>query len=239
MIHLIGGGTVRDELGRGEVAARGSSTGQKLARREGMLRPRIFLLSPAHCGGKRSALLTRPEASFDLAARLRSAAGAPLGEVFAFLSGLYFRGKLAYAERFADPPAGSPGSLVITSSRGLLSPHIPVRPELLREFAETPIDLREPRYRLPLSEDVRRLADATPNECEFVLLGSVASSKYIEPLGSVLGHRLVFPPMFAGMGDMQRGSLLLRAVADGEELPYRPVAGATLSRAAGRPETRS
>jgi hypothetical protein len=199
-----------------------------------MPRPRIFLLSPAHCGGKRAALLTRPEAAFDLAARLRSPFGAPLGEVFAFLSGLYFRGKIAYARRFALPPSDDLSSLVITSSRGLLPPGLPITPQLLQEFAEVPIDLREPRYLLPLREDVARLADSTPHNCEFVLLGSVASAKYVEPLTEVLGSRLLFPPLFAGMGDMQRGSLLLRAAAEGAELEYQPVLGATLSRAAFR-----
>ena len=46
-----------------------------------------------------------PNAQFALA---RAAAvardGAPLGDVFAFVSGLYFRGKLTYALRFAAPP---------------------------------------------------------------------------------------------------------------------------------------
>lgn len=218
----------------------------------GSLRPaaamqthRIFLLSPAHCGGKRAALLTRPEATFDLAARLRSPGGAPLGEVFAFLSGLYFRGKVAYAERFARPPAGLPGVLVITASRGMLPPHLPIGLELLAEFADTPIDLREPRYRRPLEVDAAGLSASTCSSgsasggCNVVLLGSVASAKYVEPLTAAFGERLLFPPLFAGMGDMQRGSLLLRSAAAGEELEYRSVLGATLSRAAARARSRS
>lgn len=199
---------------------------------------RIFLLSPAHCGGRRAAVLTRPEADFELARRLRSPQGAPLGEVFAFLSGLYFRGKVAYAERFARPPAGLPGVLVITSSRGLLSPHVPIAAGHLAEFADTPIDPRESRYRRPLDDATMRLAAEAAGECEIVLLGSVASAKYVAPLTEVLGERLVFPPVFAGMGDMQRGSLLLRAAAAGEELEYRTVLGATLSRAGSRGRAR-
>lgn len=199
-----------------------------------MSRPRTFLLSPAHCGGKRAALLSRPDATFDLAVRLRSPAGAPLGEVFAFLSGLYFRGKMAYSRRFENPGGGVPGTLLITPSRGLLSPHTLAGPELLREFAETPIDLRDPRYHVPLIEDAERLRASAPEDTQFVLLGSVASGKYVEPLTRVFGERLVFPPLFAGMGDMQRGSLLLRAAAEGVELEYRPVPGAILSRARRR-----
>ena len=65
---------------------------------------RIFLLSPADCGGTRADLLMRERAAFPLAVRLRSAGGVTLGEAFSFLSGLYFRGKLAYARRFARPP---------------------------------------------------------------------------------------------------------------------------------------
>ena len=44
-------------------------------------------------------------ATFDLAVRLRGPGGAALGEVFSFMSGLYFRGKLAYARTFPAPPA--------------------------------------------------------------------------------------------------------------------------------------
>src|SRR5688500_14484678 len=96
---------------------------------------RIFLLSPANTGGKRAALLFNERATFPLAQRIRSREGAPLGEVFSFLSGLYFRGKLAYATAFAHGAADT-GSLVITSSRGLVPPDTPIRLADLREFAE-------------------------------------------------------------------------------------------------------
>src|SRR5215212_3787021 len=83
-------------------------------------RHRVFLLSPAHCGGERAKLLFRPQARFELAVQLRTPMGAPLGSVFRFLSGLYFRGKLAYAQRFANPPPGAHGQWIITTNRGLL-----------------------------------------------------------------------------------------------------------------------
>jgi hypothetical protein len=196
--------------------------------------PRIFLLSPAHCGGKRAAMLLRHGAEFELAERLRSPGGAPLGEVFAFLSGLYFRGKLAYAARFAAPPAGHASSLVITSNRGLLEPGTPVGPEELASFAAVPIDPRDPRYREPLAAEVELLARTAPPECRFILLGSIATAKYVELLLSFLGDRLCFPAPFVGMGDMQRGALLLRAAEAGEELPYLEAAGAVRSRGAAR-----
>jgi len=65
---------------------------------------RIFLLSPANAGGIRAKLMLRKEATFPLALRLRDGR-LTLGEAFSFISGLYFRGKLAYATAFAQPPA--------------------------------------------------------------------------------------------------------------------------------------
>ena len=79
--------------------------------------PRIFLLSPARLDGKRAHLLFQPVTMFPVARALRSTAGAPIGEIFTFLSGLYFREKLAYAEAFARPPQGlNSGVFVITWS---------------------------------------------------------------------------------------------------------------------------
>ena len=54
-------------------------------------------------GGKRATQVLSPHATFALAAALRSRQGARLGELFSFVSGLYFRGKLTYARRFAAP----------------------------------------------------------------------------------------------------------------------------------------
>ena len=190
--------------------------------------PRIFLLSPASTGGERAQLVFNPEARFDLARRLRTREGVMLGEAFSFLSGLYFRGKLQYALTFAQPPEGVHGVLVITPSRGLRPPWERATLDTLRRFAEVPIDLREPRYTKPLLRDARALASAlAPHpEAEVVLLGSIASGKYVELLSATLGDRLRFPSYFVGRGDMSRGGLLLRSVAAGRELDYVPVAGA-------------
>ncbi|HEX3275476.1 MAG TPA: hypothetical protein VHR43_11515, partial [Gemmatimonadales bacterium] len=57
--------------------------------------PRVFLLSPAHLGGRRAELLLGGRGRFALAAKLREGEAVPIGEAFSFLSGLYFRGKLA------------------------------------------------------------------------------------------------------------------------------------------------
>jgi hypothetical protein len=175
---------------------------------------RIFLLSPASCGGKRADLLLNERAGFDLAQRVQARPGAPLGEVFAFLSGLYFRGKLAYGRAFARPPARLPGTLVITTSRGLMLPEEPVTLADLREFAAVDVHHTNAAYRAPLERDTRLVAEAVGARCEVVLLGSVARDKYVAVLGEVFGARLRFPA-FVGRGDMSRGGLMLRACASG------------------------
>ena len=185
--------------------------------------PTVFLLSPASCAGKRAQILLRPEASFPLAERLRGE-GVALGEAFSFLSGLYFRGKLAYAQAFARPPQGLDGALIITTNRGLLRPDTVVRHHDLCAFGTVPIDARDGRYRVPLEHAARALADAGTHRV--VLLGSVASDKYVDVLLDIFGERLLFPEEFVGRGDMSRGSLMLRKAEEGVELNYIPVAGA-------------
>ena len=184
---------------------------------------RIFLLSPAHCGGKRAAILLNDRAAFPLAQQLRSA-GITLGEAFSFLSGLYFRGKLTYAGRFARPPAGESGVQVITTDRGLLPADTAIGVRDLREFGTVDIRSDHPRYRAPLQRDMTRIRQA--HDVEVVLLGSVATGKYVDVLLEVMGDRLLFPTDFVGRGDMSRGALLLRAAREGRELAYEPVAGA-------------
>jgi hypothetical protein len=185
---------------------------------------RLFLLSPAHVGGKRAQLLLNEEASFALATDLRRPGGVPLGDVFSFVSGLYFRGKVAYARRFARPPAGMPGAYVITANRGLVPEETRVGLDDLREFGTVDIHADEPRYREPLERDLAELLRMPGTE--LVLLGSIATGKYVDVLLDAAGPRLVFPVDFVGRGDMSRGGLLLRAVRAGVELEYAPVAGA-------------
>jgi hypothetical protein len=190
---------------------------------------RIFLLSPASCTGKRCEQLLAERADFELAVRVRSG-GAPLGEVFSFLSALYFRGKLAYARRFASPPRGCPGVLVITPDRGLIVPETVVTLGDLRAFAQVPVDVRDDRYARPLRESVRALRAGLPRRSEVVLLGSLATRKYVDVLHPALAGALRFPADFVGLGDMSRGGLLLRAERAGVELAYRPTDGALPSR---------
>lgn len=168
-------------------------------------------------------MLTSDRAMFDLARRLRGdvpAAPATFGETFSFLSGLYFRGKIAYARAFAGPSCGGGGAWVITSDRGLVPVEAPVTLDDLRQMATVPVALDEPRYRAPLERDVCRIAEAVGPAGEVVLLGSVATAKYVNVLAAVLGPRLKCPAQFIGLGDMSRGALMLRAAAAGRELAY-------------------
>jgi len=185
---------------------------------------RTFLLSPAFSGGRRAQMLLNERAQFDLARRLHAGKSVSLGEVFTFLSGLYFRGKLAYANAFARPDVSR--VLVITPTRGLVAAATPVTLPDLREFAEVDIAETDPRYRRPLERDLRRLVKQLTPRCEVVLLGSVATGKYVSVLLDILQTRIHFPADFVGRGDMSRGGLLLRSAVDGTELPYIPVHGA-------------
>jgi hypothetical protein len=234
---------------------------------------RIFLLSPASCAGNRARLLLGPAARSPLAGRLRTQAGAPIGEVFAFISQLYFRGKLAYARGFARVPQGwsleesrakallhakaplhgeAPlqrqtvvhgeglvhgetlvrgeglvhGVFVITTSRGLVHPDTPVTADTLREFAGVELRLANEAYTRPLETTARAVAARLAPEDEVVLLGSIASDKYVAVLRDVFGDRLRFPSEFVGRGDMSRGGLMLRCLDEGRELTYVPLAGA-------------
>src|SRR5579872_2697923 len=101
---------------------------------------RIFLLSPANATGTRARLVLREDASFPLALRLRDGQ-TTLGEAFSFISGLYFRGKLAYARAFTQPPPHTAGTLVITAGGGLLSPEMPLTRDALREISSASVSL--------------------------------------------------------------------------------------------------
>jgi hypothetical protein len=158
-----------------------------------------------------------------LAQRLRSPEGAPLGEVYTFMSALYFRGKLSYARAFARPPASGQGVFIITPTAGLLPHDAMIRISRLRGFSRVPISLKNRRYRSALLRAVKQLAGELGDECEVILLGSIASRKYLNILTGVLGDRLRVPVEFIGRGDMSRGALLLRCVKENRELDYVPV----------------
>jgi hypothetical protein len=180
---------------------------------------RIFLLSPANCTGKRAGWLLSKDGASPLAQRLR-ADGATIGEIFTFMSGLYFRGKMAYARAFADPNAGYSGIQVIVPGLGLCPPDVKIDLPRLRAIARVRVDLEDRRYLAPLRRDAAVLAEHTDTADSVVLLGSLATPKYLEPLREILGARLCFPEEFIGRGDMSRGSLMLRCAAERRELTY-------------------
>jgi hypothetical protein len=185
---------------------------------------RIFLLSPASTKGVRASLLLGPRASSPLAQELRSSEGVSLGEVYSFLSSLYFRGKAVYSERFGSPPAGVPSAFVITPGIGLRPLAERVTLEDLRSIAKVEVHAKNPRHTDVLARDAAALLRLTGDSSEYVLLGSIATSKYVRPLLSVFGYLLMFPVEFIGRGDMSRGGLLLRAAREGRELEYARVA---------------
>jgi hypothetical protein len=193
--------------------------------------PLTFLLSPAHAGGARAGLLLRKEAAFPLAVRLRSG-GVPIGELYAFMSGLYFRGKLAYASAFARPPESV---RVIVPGRGLLSPATPVTLAELEAIGRVPVDLAHPGYRDALARASHQLADALPGDAQVVLLGSIATDKYLSVLTAAFTDRLRFPAEFVGRGDMSRGGLMLRQVTEQREFDYVRI-GEVLRRGARPPK---
>ncbi len=187
------------------------------------MRDAVFLLSPARCGGERAAQLARSTRS--ALGRTLHAGGASIGDVFTWLSALYFRGKLTYARRFAAPPPTRPGVLIMAAGLGLRSPDAPLSAALLHAMGQ--VDIESPTFVAPLRRDAALLDHLCGPNTRVVLLGSIATGKYLDTLLAIFGPRLLFPADFVGRGDMSRGGLLLRAAASGDELAYRPVLGAT------------
>jgi hypothetical protein len=185
----------------------------------------IFLLSPARCDGRRAKILLNPTATFELAVRLRER-GASIGEVFSFMSGLYFRGKLTYAAKFGRRSSAAPAAFVITTDRGLVTTDTVVTRDDLAAFGSVDIARASDEYLVPLRRDVTALANNLSVASRVVLLGSIATGKYVDTLTATFGDRLLFPSDFVGRGDMSRGGLLLRHAADGSELTYESVVGA-------------
>jgi len=189
--------------------------------------PTIFLLSPANLRGRRGESLLDPSAQFALARELRSAEGAALGDLFSFVSSLYFRGKLAYARTFGRASEGQAFTHVISAGGGLCLPDERFTLERLQNWAKVSIHHDNPHYTAPLIRHASSLLDRSEPETRFVLLGSVASDKYVQPLLDVFGAALLFPERLIGLGDMSRGTLLLHAVRAREPLAYVSVAEMT------------
>ncbi|MGA7616924.1 MAG: hypothetical protein WBX15_17270 [Thermoanaerobaculia bacterium] len=184
----------------------------------------LFLLSPANLRGVRAKQLLSPRAEFSAARAYRSPDGVPIEDAFSFMSALYFRGKVAYARRFASVlDEGASGAFVIAPGFGLVPLGWRLTPERVKRLRRIPVDPRRPAYRKPLNDAAKLLAERLPSDAKVVLLGSVATGKYVDILWPLFGDRFRFPRAFAGIGDMSRGALMLRAAASGEELEYVPL----------------
>ena len=185
----------------------------------------VFLISPARCGGKRAEMLARSRSS-ELGQQLQDG-GARIGDVFAWLSALYFRGKLTYARRFAAPPGALAGALVMAPGVGLRDADARITAAELGAMGA--IDVESAAFVRPLRRDAAVVNQRCGGGARIVLLGSIATGKYVDTLLEVFGTRLLFPESFVGRGDMSRGGLMLRCAADRQELSYIPVAGAIVN----------
>ena len=176
---------------------------------------KVFLLSPASTSGLRAKQLMSPRAQFPTALRFQ-AGEVMIAEAFAFMSALYFRGKIAYALHFG----GAENSYVIAPGFGLVPPTWTLDEQRMRKMARTDVDIKDRTYVKTLRDSATKLAKSIDDDAEVVLLGSVASGKYVDVLLPIFGERLRFPHAFAGLGDMSRGGLMLRAVRANRELEY-------------------
>jgi hypothetical protein len=189
---------------------------------------KIFLLSPALMTGLRAQQLISPRARSAAAQSFRSPQGVSIADAFSFMSCLYFRGKLAYATHFTSPPREwtDAGIYIIAPGFGLVPPDWTLSEERFRRLQRIPVDPDRRAYRRPLEDDAEALAERLGRlggDTAVILLGSIATGKYVDPLWPVFQERLFFPRCFQGSGDMQRGALMLRAAYRGEELAYEPV----------------
>ncbi|MBK5259010.1 MAG: hypothetical protein JJE51_05405 [Thermoanaerobaculia bacterium] len=177
---------------------------------------KIFLLSPASLNGVRARQLMSPRAKFAAAMEYQSPEGVPIARAFAFMSALYFRGKIAYSLHFG----GTENTFVITPGFGLVDPEWRITEERMKVMRRPDVDVRRRNYRKPLERDANAIASRLEEDAQVILLGSVATGKYVDVLWPILGSRLRFPGVFAGLGDMSRGGLMLRAVRENRELEY-------------------
>jgi len=118
----------------------------------------------------------------------------------------------------------------IITGAGLMLPETVVTLDDLRRVSAIPIDAENSDYRLPLDRDLLRLRELAGHETDVILLGSIATSKYLSPLLAVFGGRLLFPEVFLGRGDMSRGSLLLQCCSTASPLRYLQAAELVIGR---------
>jgi hypothetical protein len=197
----------------------------EVAQRGGMPspgRPKVFVISPATAHGPRALSLRRPDSHSTLARQLKEE-GVPLGDVFTFLSGLYFRGKLEYARAFAHPPGDEGGGVyIITMTDGLVSPDARISVQDLERYALCPEGTAAAMSTLEAT--ARAVLKHIGSEGDVILLGSVGTGKYTNLLAPIFGERLLFPRDVLHIGQLARGALFLNRARERRELEYIPVA---------------
>jgi hypothetical protein len=180
------------------------------------------VISPATAHGPRARQLRRPDSNSTLARQLREE-GVPLGDVFSFLSGLYFRGKLEYARAFACVPTDeAEGVYIITMTDGLVSPNARISVQDLERYAQCGEGAASAAT--ALESTARALLHRMGSEGDIVLLGSVGTGKYTDLLAPIFGERLLFPRDVLHIGQLARGALFLTRAREQRELEYIPVA---------------
>ena len=104
--------------------------------------------------------MTSVRAKFAAAMQYRTEAGVEVADAFAFMSALYFRGKIAYARQFAVPSAliGGNGIFVITSGYGLVPPDWRLTEERMKRMRRIDIDADARNYTKPLREHAQLIA---------------------------------------------------------------------------------
>jgi hypothetical protein len=133
---------------------------------------------------------------------------------YTYTSSLYFRGKMAYAKRFAAPPAacGGEGVYVIAPGYGLVPPSWLIDPRKLKKLSEVPVDPDVTAYRAPLERHARGLVETLAADTRVVLLGSLLPGKYLQTLWPIFEEMLMVPKCFIGVGvrtPLQWGPLFL------------------------------
>jgi hypothetical protein len=187
------------------------------SKQKSLYRQSVFLLSPAHAGGVKAKLLVSEKSRFETALRFRSREGLSIAEAYSFMSALYFRGKVAYSLRFGSD------YYVIVPGFGLVPLDWKMTPARFDRLKEVEVDPRCAEYTRSLQKTASRVAASIPADCRVVLLGSIATDKYVNVLAPIFKRHLHYPKLFSGRGDMSRGALMLQASRTGQELEYAPV----------------
>ena len=110
----------------------------------------------------------------------------------------------------------------MTSGLGLMSAGVAVDRDLVLQMGAAPLDPGSEGL-AALAPSIKRLAGGLETGRRVVFLGSLNPRRYLAALLPVLGDRLFAPARFKSMGQMQRGSLLLRCVQEDQELEYSGV----------------